>query len=1270
MQRLSGPSRRALAREVVVQTSQRVRLGVLLFALFACVADAAAQIRSATITGTVTDSTGAVLPGAAVVVTNQDTNATADTITTDAGVFTVPYQQAGTYMVSVSLAGFSPFKQTDIPVQTAQTVRIAVELKISTLGETVEVGASTGLIQTDSSSVEGAVNAKMIEALPNITQNPLQYAMLQAGAVGRPQSQETNTTNSFGIGVGGRRAWSAVGVNGGRAFTNDIQLDGLPVMGGGYNEAAVVPNTEGLQEVRVISNNFTAEYGRGQAVIAMSTKSGTNKFTGQVSYLGRDERLDANTFSNNAQNIVKRPFRVHDFGGTYGGPIVRNKVFFFTSYHQLRHNNTTTNLMTVPTALERIGDFSQTMIPNENGQPIPARIFDPFNVTQEGPDLYRRAEIPNARIPNPNAAALYMFSFYPMPNRAPDDVYNTNNFQAVVEQTIRRYSSNSRVDYRTGRHSIYGSGGISYAEIVTPRPFGQSPFNGAPGVNGDKNPFVQVGDAVVLGPSLLLDVRYGVSRVNTKNLAGDKDGFSEYDRFGVPANLQAMMLFPGAAPIVNPNGFGGGAGGGGNNWTAISGGTFSTKREYQTSHSVAASVTKTRGAWIHKAGFEYRNLLSNYADPEQASVVLPSPFHHVGGNFNFEYVTASGGVASPTRTNAQRGINAAGPLLGGGLWWIRPGANVLAAFSQKYIAGYSQNDWRATQRLTINLGLRYEIQPGPTDRFNRMSAWDLDATSSFGTQGAIAFAGVDGYSRNLWDTTYDNWGPRLGAAYQLSDRMVLRGGFGITYLPSNTGYFSGPTDYGSANFSAGVSQIPYGLNPAGVPVGTFSAPVPLSPAIGGDESNPGVYGIGEARFDRHYENGRMQQWNVFLERRLGEAFMVSVGYSGSRGSNLHNRSFPIQSLQNIDQATLDAWRATYIASNGTLNPATQQVPNPFQPTTGPRLAFAGPLAAATISRQNTLFPYPLLIGSVAAINRSDAESRYHALTVRAARRLSAGLTFDASYTFSRERDNTDTVEDNQGFNAGGNARGGYDILDLDRNMHLGFSDLPHRFVGTFFYELPFGPNRKFGIGNGVLRSIARDWQVSGSLLWHSGFPVPINGASTGAIVARPDRVAGVDFELPTNLQGWYDGRTTITLPSGRRITPPARTYLRYNPDAFAGRVLTAPNGSIIADQFWYGNAELAYDGIRTDSRFNIDMSIRRTFRLSPTMAIDVGLDAMNVLNHTQFNGAYAGGLGGTNLTNNPGNGQFAGTASAANFGTRGLGTYNPRQMQFRIALRF
>ncbi|MGH9310690.1 MAG: carboxypeptidase-like regulatory domain-containing protein, partial [Vicinamibacterales bacterium] len=478
-------------------------------------AAAHAQIRSATITGTVTDPSRAVVPGATVVITNQDTNVTTDLVTSEGGLFTAPYLPAGTYTVEVSLPGFATFRRTGIVVSTAETVRVPVELAVSQVGERVDVAAEAPLLQTDRTSVSGAIGAEMIEALPNITQNPLAYAFLQAGAVPRNATNDTQGANSFGIGVDGRRTWSAVGVNGGRAFTNDIQLDGLPVMGGGYNEASVVPNTEGLQEVRVISNNFSAEYGRGQAVIAMSTKSGTNAFRGQGVYMMRHEGLDANSFSNNAQDIPKREFRVNDAGGSIGGPILRNKLFFFSSYHLLRNDQNITSLLTVPTALERVGNFSQTFIRDENGNPVPARIFDPFNVTQINADLYRRAEIPNAIIPNPDPYAVRMYSFFPLPNRTPDDVFNTNNFEATTTQSIRRHSSNNRVDFKWKNQSIYGSGGISYAEVMTPRPFGTAPFNDAAATRTDKNPYIQVGDAVVLSPTLVLDVRYGLARVNT-----------------------------------------------------------------------------------------------------------------------------------------------------------------------------------------------------------------------------------------------------------------------------------------------------------------------------------------------------------------------------------------------------------------------------------------------------------------------------------------------------------------------------------------------------------------------------------------------------------------------------------------------------------------------------------------------------------------------------------------------------------------------------------
>ncbi|MFB3777755.1 MAG: TonB-dependent receptor domain-containing protein [Bryobacteraceae bacterium] len=1246
----------------------RFRWGVSIALVLLLTCAVHAQIRSSTITGTVTDASGAVVPNAQVLVTDQQTGVENRTETTGAGQYTVPYLPAGTYTVAVSVTGFVPYRQTGIALTPAQTVRVDVNLKVGAVESAVEVAAQAAQIQTDSSTVQGAIQSDVIAALPNPTQNPIYYASLQAGVVPRNATADSTSLNSFGIGTSGRRQWSAIGVNGGRTWTNDIQLDGLPVMGGGYNEASVVPNTEGLQEVRVIANNFSAQYGHGQSVIAMNTRSGTNDFHGAATYRLRNEALKANTFSNNANMIARPPFKVNELGGSVGGPILRDKLFFFSSYHWVRHNRGNAILLSVPTALERQGNFSQTKIREASGAAVPAQIFDPWNVTQLGPDLFRRTPIPGAIIPNPNPAALKAYGYYPDPNRTPDDAFNTNNFQAATVTTVRRHSLNNRVDYRIGKHSVYGSFGIAYAPIKTPRPFGKAPFNDAPSESKDKNPYVQIGDTIVLSPTLVLDLRYGLSRVFTKSYSGNKSGFTDYDAFGVPTNIRPLFAIPGSAPVIQPNAYSGGSGGG-SIWTSISGGLFGTKRENQSNHSFAASATKMRGSWTHKFGVEARNLLSNYSDLEESAAVIAASWFHIGGNFNFEYTSASGDVAPQNTTNAQKGVNGAAMLLGVPSWWIRPGANVLPAFSQKYFALYVQNDWRATSRLTINLGLRWDLQPGPTERYNRISAVDLTANNAFGSKGAVAFPTVGGYSRNLWETVYDNWGPRLGAAYQLDSATVLRGGFGITYLPSNSGYYSGPSAYGANSFSSGTMQQPYGPNPNGVPALRFTDPHPLNLAAGANPSAPPLYGLssGDYRFDRFYKNGRVMQWNFFIERRFAGSWFTSIGYSAAHSSDLMNRQFPINSIQQVPQSTLDAWRTQYIASDGVTNPASVQVANPFQPASGPLLGFTGPLGGKTISQVATLYPYPLLYEM--CIHTSHAKADYNSLQLRLSHAFSRGFHIDMNYTWSKELDDTDTMEDDQGFNSGGRATAP-DLKNYANNRHIGFSDIPHRLSAVILYDLPFGEGQALDPQNRVVRAIAGGWQVGGTLIAQSGMPFAISGASTNAAYAHPDQIAGVPLEVPKELQRWYDGATTVTLPNGRQIKPSKNTFLKWYSGAFSGRTVTTPGGKVVPDVYWYGTVCNTLNGMRNDGRFNLDMSLRRNIRITERYNLELSAEAVNVLNHTQFSSSYSGALGDTNTVTNASNGLKPGMGTSATFGTKGNSTFDPREVILNLRFRF
>ncbi len=1255
------------------------------------------QIKSGIITGTVADSNGAVIPAAAVTVVNQETNLGTSAVTNESGSFTVPYLAAGAYNIHVEKtdSGFARYLKKDVRVSTNQTVRVEIVLQPGVMEDVVTVTADAAVLQASDSTVRGLINERTVQALPNITHNPFAYATLQAGVVPRGLFGNTQSTTSFGVGIDGRRQASAVGINGGSAFSNDIVLDGVSIQGSAWNETAVLPNMDSLQEVRVITNNFTAEYGRAQGVVVFTTKSGSNDFHGSAFYRIRNEALNANSFNNNSTGVSRGPFRSNTFGGTGGGRIIRDKAFFFVSYEGLRFNRAYDYLLTVPTEAERRGDFSNTYV-SVGSQAVPIKIYDPFNVTQMGNSfvrmqfptftdaqgVVRTSPIPMSRL-NPHGLAI--LNSYPLPNRPPDDIFNRNNFFFRGNQRITKNNLNSRVDYQWRNHSFYGTYGFQRGNIFTPRSWGENnPYYSRREFVGnqqpDNNPYFAFGDTVVLSPNLLFDVRLGVNRIKSDNEA---DVFEDYDynEFGIPAAIQAINILPGAPPQFAPAG----------TVSPLNNGTSLHKRERQTNTDFNGSMTWTRGRWTHKWGGNYRVLLSNYIDPDDSMQIRTGP-EFTRRNVNADGTTT--GLSTPDASH--NGLSIASIALGGGVVGITPGFAIRLALAQKYFALYTQNDWRVTDRLTLNMGLRWDVQPGPTERYNRISSIDLDQQNPFGTTGQIVFPGNTIPRRNLWPTDYKNFGPRLGVAWQPNTSTVLRGGYGLTYVPSNTGFNDGPGFYGAGAFTAAVPHTgfvnAYGQTPSGVVIGAFNSLIvnPIVQPFGPNLEDPRLYG-GARRFPQTYKNGYVQQWNAFIERKFGANWVASAGYIGSHGSRLQIVFVPLNSPQLVDPQLLESWRASYIASNGTTNPANQQICNPFQTlqtcisnpngtfnsATGPLIPFgSGVIRNRSISRLDAALPYPHQGDN---IHLSSGTSDYHAMQLQVTRQYASGLQFNVHYTWSKLlATNRYNAQTNQGYADGGEIN--YfpyrrpDMLSLNRKITT--NDVPHRLVASWVYDLPFGRGSLFPTDQPVLNVLVSGWRVGGAVTRQSGFVFPLASGGTNSINNLPNRVPGVPLEVPKELQRWYDGRTTVTLPSGRRVTPCNGCFLKYNIDAFSGQVVTGPNGIPIADIFWYGHAAATFGEMRSNPFWNTNLSLEKSIKMGERYSLILSAQATNVFNNVQFRPGLNTSFGGTvlpstvaaNPTLNLKVGQLLDTANT--FGTFRQNAYDPRQIELVAKFRF
>jgi trimeric autotransporter adhesin len=1243
-----------------------------------------AQVKSSTITGNITDPSGAVVPRASVSVLNEETNVSEETKTNDAGDYTVPYLPTGRYALWVKADGFRSYRKTGIVLAGSTAVRADAVLTTGSVDTTVEVKADALALQTENSTVQGAVNQQLIAALPNINTNPLYYASLEAGVVPAPQMYNSH---ALGVGFADRQQMSAMRINGGPLGTSDVQLDGVSVQGAAWHETAVVPNRDALQEVRVVTNSFSADTGNAQGLISMTTKSGTNEFHGGLNYRLRNEDLDANGFANNERGIPRTKYRVNEYGGYVGGPVIlpklfngKNKLFFFTSYERLDHQDPDIFTGKVPTALERVGDFSQTRIRGNSGDAVPVNLFDPWSAQPlaGSTNLVQRAPYPGNVISNPDKFGEKLLAGYPLPNHAPSTPFGDGNFYFAGTTPTVRNSLTFRGDYRLGDSgSVYFTGGKSFGSATQPNAWGPQSVFGNYGwlpVVADSNPYAAVGYTLTVNPTTVMDVRYGVTRISTQGGYPAAPGAVNYSDYGMPANVQSLIALPGHAPSV-----GNFTAANTNNawWSPLSSDAWDNKNEHQFNQTFTGSVTKILGKWTMKVGSEYRVDLGNYADILYATPSLGMSWTTNAATGQFGDLSGNNAtwlISNPSNL----GLDAATALTGASGYSLAGGTTVKPSFASKYAAFYTQNDWRVNDRLTINLGLRYEVQPGPTERYNQMSEYDLSVPNSYytnmsavaspsplATMGAVVFPGQNGLSRNLWRTSWNNISPRIGTAYRFGNSTVLRAGYGRIYVPSNSGFNANGSFYGTGPYSGGANGIPYGITATdGIPIGRFenSQNTQIIPGTGNIPA-PSNYCCNGGWINRaSYLNGVTDQWNLFLERRFGSAWLVSAGYVGSHGRDLSWRGFPVSGTWSLSNSTLQSWRNTWLASNGLTNPGATQIANPAPALIG----FAG---GTKINTSSSMLPYMALSGAtyLATVGSSD----YNALQLRAQHSYSSGLQVMLNYTWSKSTGisggagNSSMAESQMGGSTSPN--GGIDYRNLNNDHGLLGYDTPNRFVGVVSYLLPTGKGKILDPHNAVVRAIIGDWQLASVVTLQGGMPW---GPSCSTMNGRCNLVPGEPVEVPKALQHWYDGKTTVTLPDGRSITPANYTFLKFNPDLFSQPVVQFANGKYSADQYTWGGTSEYLGWLRTAGFYNTNLTVNRMFKITERYKLEVLAEATNLLNRNNLKPDQINTNVGPALVADPSRNAKVGQNTNMNFGTQGMVALDPRQVTLSLRFQF
>ncbi len=1002
---------------------------VFCVAIVALPLNVSGQSFTGAILGSVKDSSGSGVPGATVTIVNVGTNARTEVRSNDTGDYSAPLLQPGLYRVEASAGGFKKFLQDGITLQIQQQARVDIMLTVGDVSESVSVSADAALLETTSSTIGKVVDNQRIVNLPLNTRNVYSLIFLTPGVSG-----------SVGNNYGDMR----YSVNGARARQMDTLIDGVSASHAtvtGFSGISVFPSVDAIEEFKVMGANYPAEYGRSMgSVLNVIFKSGNNKLHGSAYEFLRNSIFDANNFFDNRRGAALNSFKRSQYGGTVSGPIKQDKTFFMASYEGLRERSAASRIFTVPTAIERGGDFSQTRALNGNL----IQIFDPFS-TRANPaggfirDAYAGNRIPAGRM---DPVALNAMKFYPQANTVGNAVTNQNNFANQGSAGVNLDQWDIRIDHNiTTKQKFFARYSRRNTENVPAIFFPKDLTIGEGRVIESDSVHGAVADySNTLSPTMIFNARLGFART-LYTFANQGLGFSP-STLGFPKYLDQILdvqMFPriGAAGYVS-------LGGNGNRSNAFN------------SNTALANLTKVSGKHTMKYGFEGR-------------------LHRVGvsefdnqGVFGFSTSMTQG--PNPNAASATAGNSIASLLLGtgsGGNNLIQNFKNVAA--QNFYLAWYVQDDWRITRKLTLNLGIRYDYDTPRTERFNRTNYFDPNAVSPLGSpaRGGLVFVGVNGNSRHQYNWDLNNLVPRIGLAYQLNQKTVIRAGYANIFGQSHQAAHGTIGTTGWRLDNPWVNSVD-GITPANL----LKDPYPngFRALPGSSEGLLTGTGTDLEAVIRETPAPLSMQMNFNIQREVPGQILLESAYVATRGLQLN-------SGVTMNQITPDK-----LALGAQLNVL---VDNPFLgkiPT--------GSLVNARVARGQLLRPFPQFAG-IGIVNTAGASSTYHSWQNTVSKRFSKGFTFEGSYTWSKMIDN------------GTSHQNAYDIL---ASRSLSDLDIRHRFVISYVYELPFGRGRKFGSGaSRLLDTALGGWQVNGFTTFQNGNPLSFSANNTSGLFASVTR---------------------------------------------------------------------------------------------------------------------------------------------------------------------